>query len=68
MFLTGDELRELTGYKLASSQCRWLESRGYPFETNASGKPRVLRAYVQQKLCPHPAGFLIDAPDFDAIR
>lgn len=68
MFLTGDELRELTGYKLASAQCRWLESRGYPFETNASGKPRVLRSYVQQRLCPQLAGSSIVAPDFDAIR
>lgn len=68
MFLTGDELYDLTGYKLASSQCRWLESRGYPFETNASGKPRVLRAYIQQRLCPNPAGSPIAAPDFDAIR
>lgn len=66
--MTGDELLELTGYKLARSQCRWLESRGYPFETNASGKPRVLRAYIQQRLCPNLVGSSIATPDFDAIR
>jgi hypothetical protein len=68
MFLTSDELLELTGYKLASAQRRWLARRGYPFETNASGKPRVLRLYLQQRLCAQHERELGAMPDFDAIR
>jgi len=68
MFLTSEELYELTGYKLAAAQCRWLEGRGYPFDSNASGKPRVLRAYVHQRLCPAHQAIQMAEPNFEAIR
>jgi len=50
LFLTTDELRELTGLRVAAYQCKWLEKHGYVFETNASGKPKVLRIFLMQKL------------------
>ncbi len=68
MFLTGEELYELTGYKLAAAQCRWLGSHGYPFDINAGGKPRVLRAYLHQRLCPAQIAAAMAEPNFDAIR
>jgi hypothetical protein len=49
MFLDAEELRELTGYKVAAYQARWLERRGYPFELSVMDKPRVLRAYVERR-------------------
>ena len=50
MFLTPDELAELTGYKTPARQCRWLDRAGYPFETAATGRPKVLRAFVERRL------------------
>ena len=69
LFLDSEELHDLTGFKAAGSQCKWLTDHGYPFDTNHSGKPKVLRAYLQQRLCPlltvSPG---IEEPNFDAIR
>lgn len=69
LFLTPDELRELTGLRVPAYQCRWLEKHGYPFETNASGKPKVLRAFLMQKLgmVQQPGMGMAIEPDFDAI-
>lgn len=69
LFLTPDELRELTGLRVPAYQCRWLEKHSYPFETNASGKPKVLRAFLMHKLgmAQQPAAGLSTEPNFDAI-
>jgi len=40
LFLTKEELRELTGY---SAQKRWLSSKKLPYMTGSDGVPRVLR-------------------------
>lgn len=69
LFLDADEMRDLTGFKLATAQCRWLMSHGYPFDTSRSGKPKVLRSYLEQRLCPavnNIKGF--EEPNFDALR
>lgn len=50
LFLTADELHELTGYKVGHYQAHWLEAHRYPFERTISGKPRVLRAFVEKRL------------------
>ena len=50
IFLNKLEMVELTGYQVAHYQARWLKAHGYPFELTASGKPRVLRAYVEKRL------------------
>ncbi len=50
MFLTPDELSDLTGYVIPAYQARWLNRSGYPFELSASGRPKVLRAYVERRL------------------
>ena len=54
MFLTPDELAELTGYQQQSRQIRWLRDRRYPFDLGADGKPRVLRSYVERRLGDAP--------------
>jgi hypothetical protein len=41
-FLSQDDLIELTDYQRPADQRRWLESRGIPFWTGASGRPKVL--------------------------
>ncbi len=69
LFLTSDELRELTGLCVPAYQRRWLEKHGYVFETNASGKPKVLRAFLMQKLgmAQQPSTGMGIEPNFDAI-
>jgi len=43
LFLSKDELRELTGYQIPSAQKRWLTRKKLPYMTGADGMPRVLR-------------------------
>jgi len=52
MFLTLDEISDLTGYQpqSMSHQCKWLDRHGFPFELSAGGRPKVLRAYVERRL------------------
>ncbi|MES9868340.1 MAG: DUF4224 domain-containing protein [Sedimenticola sp.] len=50
MFLSKDELKELTGYSRPSSHRWWLVDNGYPFEVGADGYPRVMVACVTQRL------------------
>lgn len=50
MFLTDDHLRDLTGYVMPSAQKRWLAKNGWEFAISGFGRPRVLRAYAEQRL------------------
>ena len=50
MFLTQEELRALTDYKRPSDQIRWLTEHGYRFDVGASGRPKVLRSVIENRL------------------
>ena len=50
MFLTPDELRDLTGRPRKREIRRWLEAHHYPHEVGDDGWPKVLRSFVQVKL------------------
>ena len=50
MFLDTNELAELTGYVIPFHQCKWLDRHGYPFELSRAARPKVLKAYVEQRL------------------
>lgn len=50
MFLTRDELRDLSGYKRRSDIVRWLRERGYGFELDKDDWPKVLRIAVEARL------------------
>ncbi len=50
LFLSTKDLCDLTGYKAGYYQAAWLKSHGYPYELTISGKPRVLREFVEKKL------------------
>lgn len=43
MFLSDDELQELTGYKRPADQRRWLLDNGFIFAVGARGRPKVAR-------------------------
>ncbi|MCF8186377.1 MAG: DUF4224 domain-containing protein [Sulfuritalea sp.] len=69
IFLNTEEMQDLTGFKLATRQCRWLADHGYPFDTSRSGKPKVLRTYLEQRLCPGLSNINgIEEPNFAALR
>lgn len=67
MFLSRDELHELTDYKRPAEQIRWLTKRGYRFEVGASGRPKVLRATVETRLENH-AKTRAKTPRFDLVN
>ena len=51
MFLTRDEIQELTGYKIPSKQIKWLRDEGFIFKVACDGRPRVLHSEVLAKMC-----------------
>lgn len=47
MFLTADDLAELTGRKIKSKQIEVLRRMGLPFHVNAAGKPVVAVSVIE---------------------
>jgi hypothetical protein len=54
MFLTDDELYQLTGYRQARKQCAMLRQQGVAFFINAAGHPRVARTTIEGRQQPAP--------------
>lgn len=50
MFLSKDQLEELTDRSRPTAQIRWLEANGYPFDISAEGVPKVLCSVVENRL------------------
>lgn len=50
MFLTPEELTDLTESRSRNKQIDWLNVRGWIYTTSRLGNPKVLRAYAEQKL------------------
>lgn len=50
LFLTPDELVELTGYSARHSQRKWLDANGYRYAVNANNQPKVARDYLLSRL------------------
>jgi hypothetical protein len=50
MFLTPEELAELTDSKVRGKQIEWLDQNGWVYATSRLGNPKVLRAYAEQRL------------------
>ena len=48
LFLTPEELREMTGFCRPSKQIEWLRANGFSFRIAADGHPRVLASHVQR--------------------
>lgn len=67
MFLSREELYELTDLKMPFAQCKWLTKHGYPFDISASGRPKVLRSYVEARLSLLTVIGHGDEPDFNAL-
>jgi hypothetical protein len=67
MFLTPDEIRELTGYQRHADQRAWLTRHGWKFEENAAGRPIVLRYYAEQRLGDDQKSKKSNGPNFSVI-
>ena len=50
MWLTDEELVELTGYRRHADQRRWLNSHGWTHVVSGSGRPIVARSYADSML------------------
>lgn len=50
MFLTSEELRDLTGYVMPSAQMRWLDRNGWEYMVSGMNRPKVLRAFAEQRM------------------
>ena len=68
LFLSSDELRDLTDLKIAKAQMKWLDKNNYPYEVSASGKPKVLRSFLFDRFQKNKPHSPTTEPNFDAIR
>ncbi|MFO3723976.1 DUF4224 domain-containing protein [Pseudomonas sp. HLMP] len=53
MFMTPDEVADMTGYLRPKDQVRWLEKWKFGYVIGADGKPKVLRQVVLARLGGH---------------
>ena len=47
MFLTTEELRDLSGYQKPALQIRWLAENDYSFDIRCDGRPVVSRTHYE---------------------
>ena len=50
LFLTGDELADLTGFKAPHCQARWLTRNRWRFVLTKRNKPRVARDHFNERM------------------
>lgn len=63
--LTPDELEELTSRTQLAAQRRWLDQYTWRYAVDSDGRPKVLRAYMEERLgLAKPAAPGVDEPDF----
>lgn len=67
MLITDEELYELTGYKSGKGQAEWLRQRGWIFEMNRLGRPKVDREYYRSKMGNQNAETATVQPNWTAI-
>ena len=70
MFLSADQLQQLTGYRKPTLQRRWLLDNGYHFDVRADGRPVVLVAQVTARQLKDLRGLpgVSEEPNFEALR
>ncbi len=68
LFLSPDELKELTGYQYPSRQKAWLKDRGWKFEADNLGRPKVLRAHLESRLGGTGRSPSPKEPNLEALR
>ncbi len=69
MFLTPEELVELTDCQRSHEQKQWLDARGWVYEVSRLGTVKVLRKYVEMRFGIPIGGAepCQSEPDFSAL-
>ncbi len=65
MFLTPEQLVDLTGLTQPAAQLRWLRKNGITAYERADGRPRVPEAQFKKEKPPQGG---VSQPDFGALR
>lgn len=68
LFLTLEELSQLTGFKTPARQVEWLRNKGWRFEINGNRRAIVARKYAEKMLgcgTPEQQGY---QPNFSAMQ
>lgn len=69
LLLSPDELADVTGFRLAAKQIRWLNAKGWRFEVNGNRRPIVARRYAEKMLgCGGVDEQVAPRPNFTALR
>lgn len=73
MFLSREELEELTGFVRAAKQIEWLRANGWRFAEDSQRRPKVARSYFEARLGgvqrePEARAPDVAQPRFDALR
>lgn len=50
MFLSQDEIKDLTGYKVYKKQALWLAQNGFKYVLGCDGRPKVLVSHIEAEL------------------
>lgn len=64
MFLTDEQLADLTGLKQPAAQIRWLQRNGVDHYVRADGKPRVLMSALRRNAAEVTGAA---SPNFEAL-
>lgn len=65
IYLTVQELREITGRMKAAAQIRWLRRHGFTVLARADGKPLVSRAHFEARMGGFGTGTRAEDPEPD---
>ena len=68
MFLTPEQLFDLTDAKKPSAQIRWLRDRGWPFEISSKNKPKVLATVATARMGGNLATVKGSGPNWSALH
>lgn len=68
MFLSSDELEELTGYKRPSDQRRWFSHRGWAFEVRGDGTNCVLVEEARIRMLSSKPQRRATEPNLETLR
>lgn len=68
MFVSSEDLKELSGYEIPAYQIRWLSQQGLKFLVGADGKPKVLLAHLQEVMSGYKQVKRRTEPNFAAIE
>ncbi len=63
LFLSANEIADLTGYKQPKRQVAWLRQQGISLYVAANGRPKVLRSTLQNATVTRRT-----EPNFAALR